>query len=125
MTRSDYVRFYSTGFAGILIAVALTCAAWAHDHNRPELNDWFASLRSGNGSCCDGSDQKGLDDPDWQATGDVDNPYKVRLPGSKEWTLVPKSAVVDGHNRAGHAVVWPIAGYMGVSIRCFMPGSMT
>jgi hypothetical protein len=28
-------------------------------------------------------------------------------------------------NRAGRTMVWPLRGYLGLTIRCFMPGSMT
>ena len=34
-------------------------------------------------------------------------------------------AVVAEPNRAGRTMVWPLYGYSGVTIRCFMPGSMT
>ena len=43
----------------------------------------------------------------------------------REWIPVPDEAVITEPNRIGRAMVWPIKGYLGVSIRCFMPGSMT
>ena len=49
--------------------------------------------------------------------------YRVRLDGA--WVDVPDEAVVTEPNRVGRAMVWPIKSYMGVTIRCFMPGSMT
>ena len=38
---------------------------------------------------------------------------------------VPDDAVITEPNRAGRTMVWPIRGYQGMTIRCFMPGSMT
>lgn len=50
----------------------------------------------------------------------------VRLEG--KWYDVPPEALVEGHNRAGHAVVWTyplwMGGEEGYAIRCFMPGTM-
>ena len=42
-----------------------------------------------------------------------------------EWHDVPDDAVITEPNRVGRTMVWPIRGYQGLSIRCFMPGSMT
>jgi len=33
--------------------------------------------------------------------------------------------VITEPNRAGRTMVWPLRGYLGTTIRCFMPGSMT
>jgi hypothetical protein len=38
---------------------------------------------------------------------------------------VPDDAVITEPNRVGRTMVWPIKGSLGISIRCFMPGSMT
>jgi hypothetical protein len=38
---------------------------------------------------------------------------------------VPDDAVITEPNRYGRTMVWPIKGALGISIRCFMPGSMT
>jgi hypothetical protein len=40
------------------------------------------------------------------------------------WVDVPDEAVLTGSNKAGETLVWPLWGYHGVSVRCFMPGSM-
>jgi len=50
-------------------------------------------------------------------------PYSVRLDG--EWIDVPDEAVITEPNRIGRTMVWPLRGYLGLTIRCFMPGSMT
>ena len=57
----------------------------AHDHNRPDLNGWFKSLKSpGHGYCCDGSDALSINDPDWENNG---GHYRVKLEG--QWIDVP------------------------------------
>jgi hypothetical protein len=43
----------------------------------------------------------------------------------EEWLDVPGDAVITELNRVGRAMVWPIRGYGGLTIRCFMPGSMS
>ena len=92
----------------------------AHDHSNPELNDWFKSLKSrGQVSCCDGSDYKGIADPDWRSQ---DGRYQVRLKG--EWRDVPESAVIDTPNKVGQAMVWPVEYGDELFIRCFMPGAL-
>ncbi|MGF6309971.1 hypothetical protein ABIB82_007323 [Bradyrhizobium sp. i1.8.4] len=84
------------------------------------LKEWFDSLRSGKGPCCSDADGSAVSDVDWESK---DGHYRVRLDGT--WIDVPDEAVVTEPNRAGRAMVWPIKSYMGVTIRCFMPGSMT
>lgn len=103
-----------------LVCVFVCVPALAHDHSRPELDGWFKGLRSkGWTPCCDGSDQQGLADPDWDIK---DGKYRVRLKG--EWHDVPDDAIVDGPNKAGHAMVWPVEYADGsLHVRCFMPGT--
>jgi len=110
----------------VLCMCLIGMAAQAHDHNRPELNEWFRSLHSKGGApCCDAGDfdtgsAKRLDDIDWDSK---DGHYRVRL--NDKWVDVPDSAVVPGANRSGAAMVWPF--YMDgelVGIRCFMPGAL-
>ena len=100
--------------------------------SNPELKAWFDSLRSGKGPCCSDADGSALSDSDWEARG---GRYRVRVPRWQEevagrpqemiWIDVPEEAVITEPNRVGRTMVWPIYGYQGVSIRCFMPGSMT
>jgi hypothetical protein len=92
----------------------------AHDHSRPELNRWFDSLKSGKGPCCSDADGYAVSDPDWESKS---GHYRVRIEG--EWYDVPDDAVITEPNRAGRTMVWPIKGWGGMTIRCFMPGSMT
>lgn len=86
----------------------------------PELHRWFESLRSGKGPCCSDADGTAVSDVDWET---ANGHYRVRLDG--EWVDVPDEAVITEPNRMGRTMVWPIRGYLGISIRCFMPGSMT
>lgn len=101
----------------LLIAVCVT--ARAHDHNRPGLTDWLKGLYSKNKAlCCDGYDTDVVDD--WETKG---SRYRVKFRG--QWYDVPDGAIVDGPNKDGSALLWMNRGYSGMSVRCFMPGSMT
>jgi hypothetical protein len=54
----------------IILPIDRISHARAHDHQRPQLNGWYASLRSGKGSCCNGTDAKRADDADWDTKDD-------------------------------------------------------
>lgn len=84
------------------------------------LKQWFDSLRSGKGPCCSDADGSAVSDVDWESKS---GRYRVRVDG--EWYDVPDDAVITEPNRVGRTMVWPIRGYQGLTIRCFMPGSMT
>lgn len=84
-----------------------------------ELKQWFDGLKSGKGPCCSDADGSAISDSDWEVKG---GHYRVKIDG--EWIPVPDEAVITEPNRAGKTMVWPIRGYLGVSIRCFMPGAM-
>jgi hypothetical protein len=84
------------------------------------LKAWFDSLKSGKGPCCSDADGYAVADPDWETRS---GHYRVRIEG--EWHDVPEDAVITEPNRAGRTMVWPIKGWGGMTIRCFMPGSMT
>ena len=103
----------------IILPIDRISHARAHDHQRPQLNGWYASLRSSKGSCCNGTDAKRVDDADWDTK---DDHYRVRIDG--EWVDVPKDAVADGPNRAGRTMVWPYYLHGHPKVCCFMPGSM-
>jgi hypothetical protein len=89
-------------------------------NSNPEIKAWFDSLRSGKGPCCSDADGSAVSDVDWESGN---GHYRVRIDG--EWIDVPDEAVITGPNRVGRTMVWPIRGYGGLTIRCFMPGSMT
>ncbi len=84
------------------------------------LKPWFDHLSSGKGLCCSMADGEAVADPDWQSK---DGHYQVRL--ENRWIDVPDDAVITEPNRAGRTMVWPIRFDRDISIRCFMPGSMT
>jgi hypothetical protein len=110
------------GFAVLLLGLACHLGH-ARDDGRyagSPLKPWFDSLRSGKGPCCSDADGSAVSDVDWESK---DGHYRVRLDG--EWLDVPEDAVITEPNRVGRTMVWPLRGYLGVSIRCFMPGSMT
>ena len=86
----------------------------------PEIKAWFDRLASRKGPCCSDADGTAVSDVDWETQG---GHYRVRLEGA--WIDVPEEAVITEPNRVGRTMVWPIRGYLGLTIRCFMPGSMT
>ncbi len=128
----------ATRLAGALALVALAAPfVQARDRGQfgntnADLKAWFDGLHSGKGPCCSDADGSALSDADWDSK---DGHYRVRLPrygtgleGQPQeivWVEVPDEAVIAEPNRVGRTMVWPIYGYMGVTIRCFMPGSMT
>jgi hypothetical protein len=104
----------------ILLIVGLSYAH-AHDAKRPDLDKWFDGLTSaGSGLCCHEREAKELDDSDWDMK---DAHYRVRLNGG--WIDVPEVAVVKEKNLVGRALVWVYAHGGTLTIRCFLPGTMT
>jgi hypothetical protein len=131
----DYLKI--AVMAAVVLLIALGCIfepriARARDPdgrfaNSP-LRPWFDSLKSGKGPCCSDADGTVVADPDWRSK---DGHYQVRLPsfsgvgeyeGKPEWIDVPDEAIITEPNRFGRTMVWPIRGYMGTTIRCFMVG---
>lgn len=117
----------------VLLTAFIVSCAHARDpdgiYANSPLHDWFNGLRSGKGLCCSFADRTSIADADWRAK---DGHYQVRLDVSTEvgktdmqWIDVPDDAVITEPNKVGRTMVWPVRGYQGVSIRCFMPGSMT
>ena len=107
----------------VLLVVISNEFARARDDGRysnSPLKPWFDSLRSLRGPCCSDADGLVVADPDWDSK---DGHYRVRLDG--QWIVVPDDAVITEPNRAGRTMVWPIRGSLGISIRCFIPGSMS
>jgi hypothetical protein len=111
------------GFAVLVLPLA-TYPGHARDpdgrYANSPLKEWFNSLRSGKGPCCSDADGTAVSDVDWEAGN---GHYRVRIEG--DWVNVPDEAVITEPNRVGRTMVWPIRGYGGLTIRCFMPGSMT
>ena len=109
--------------AALIVSAAMFAgSATARDDGRyaqSPLKSRFDSLRSGKGLCCSDADGSAVADVDWESK---DGHYRVRLDG--QWIDVPDDAVVTVPNRAGRTMVWPVQGASGISIRCFLPGSM-
>jgi hypothetical protein len=107
-----------------MLAAAAAYPAQARDpdgrYANSPLKQWFDSLKSGKGPCCSDADGTAVSDVDWESSN---GHYRVRLEG--EWVEVPDDAVITEANLVGRTMVWPIRGYGGLTIRCFMPGSMT
>lgn len=119
-----FKRPLATGLAALLVGLA-SHLGHARDRGQfananPELKAWFEGLKSGKGPCCSDADGTAVSDVDWESGN---GHYRVRLDG--EWIDVPDEAVILEPNRIGRTMVWPIRGYLGLTIRCFMPGSMT
>jgi hypothetical protein len=84
------------------------------------LKPWFDHLASGKGLCCSMADGESVADPDWESK---DGHYRVRL--ENNWIDVPDDALITEPNRAGRTMVWPMRFDDKITIRCFMPGSMS
>jgi hypothetical protein len=120
----------------LLMLLMLCGTALARDDGRYAaslLKPWFDTLKSSKGDlCCSSADGRVIEDADWESRG---GHYRVRIPASLGddykpseqmiWLDVPEDAVITEPNRAGRTMVWPLYGAIGVTIRCFMPGSMT
>jgi hypothetical protein len=120
---ADAPRKYWGVGAALCLALMLAASADARDDGRfagSPLKPWFDQLRSGKGLCCSDADGFAVSDPDWESK---EGHYRVRLDG--QWIDVPDDAVITEPNRYGRTMVWPLRGPLGISIRCFMPGSMT
>ena len=101
-----------------LTGLFLCAGAYAHDHNHPEMNDWFKSLHSKGGAwCCDGAD---AEIADYDLVGDH---YRVRI--GEEWVTVPEDAIVQGENKVGGARVWHYYADGHAKVRCFLPDALT
>jgi hypothetical protein len=111
------------GLSFVVLVAAFIGAAQARDDGRysqSPLKPWFDSLKSGKGPCCSDADGFAVSDPDWESRN---GHYVVRI--DNQWIDVPDDAVITEPNRVGRTMVWPIKGSLGISIRCFLPGSMT
>jgi hypothetical protein len=117
---SGRFRKFMIVVSAVMLPLMAAGSAGAHDHQHPELNHWYESLRSGKGPCCDGSEATRLDDADWESK---DGHYRVHI--GDEWVDVPNEAVVGGPNLDGRAMVWPYYEDGHPRARCFIPGSMS
>ena len=107
----------------LVLFLMLFCGpALARDDGRyanSPLGEWFDHLASGKGLCCSFADGYVVDDPDWESN---DGHYRVHI--EDEWVDVPDDAVINVPNKFGRTMLWPMRDGKGLTIRCFMPGSM-
>jgi hypothetical protein len=102
----------------VLFAILFCGPAFARDDGRysnSPLKEWFDRLASGKGLCCSFADGY----PDWKSSN---GHYQVRI--DSHWVDVPDNAVVTEPNKFGRTMVWPLRDGKGLTIRCFLPGSM-
>ena len=107
---------------GIAILALISTSVLARDDagkwaNNP-LHSWFDKLSAGKGPCCSVTDGIAIQDPDWRSH---EGHYQVHIYG--EWVDVPDDAVITEPNLDGRTWVWPIRGYLGTTIRCFLKGA--
>lgn len=117
-------RMLIAGVGGCIVILVLLLGvhfARARDDGRyanSPNKEWFEGLHSKSGAwCC--SEADGETNIDWRTK---DDHYQVMLLG--RWIDVPPDAVVEGQNKIGRAIVWPIYAHSGATVRCFMPGTM-
>jgi hypothetical protein len=112
----------------LLMIIMLPPRAHAHDHDRPDLTEWYQTLK-GKGLCCDGSqtEVRHLSEVQWRTS---DGHYQVYInqfmdnSGEFMWVDVPDDAVIKEPNKDGRPTVWPIWG-IKPNVRCFMPGMLS
>ena len=116
---------------GVFLLLMTTPIALAGgDWKNSPLHTWFEGLASKKGSCCSAADGQTLTDAQWDVK---DNHYRVFL--DRQWIVIADDAVVEGPNRYGSAVVWPIrrwaidertgrVGEESMYICCFLPAAM-
>ena len=118
----DYPEPEATMNRLVLFAMLFCGSAFARDDGRysnSPLKEWFDRLASGRGLCCSFADGYVVEDPDWKSSN---GHYQVRI--ENEWVDVPDDAVITQPNKFGRTMVWPLRDGKGLTIRCFLPGSM-
>lgn len=117
MARKSTALILALILAGTLPALGRWRAEYAAVS--PELQKWFNSLRSPQGTaCCDVSDGHRIDDADVDTAG---GHYRVRLGGI--WHKVDPERVLTIPNRLGQPVVWFLGTEQDPRITCFLPGA--
>jgi hypothetical protein len=116
--RSLILVVFLVGFHSVSIARDVD---GKYAQGNPGIHAWMEGLRSGKGPCCSDADGTAISDVDWKTTGDPARPYKVFIDDA--WVPVEATAVITEPNKIGKTMVWPIRGYQGTTVRCFMPGS--
>lgn len=109
----------------VLLAALLASPVLAHFHgDHQELNAWVSQLQSRKHvRCCSLDDGTLLSEPDWETQNKPFSHFRVHI--EDKWVDVPDDTLVDGANRADHALVWINHLNGEPYVRCFMPGTMT
>ena len=132
-------RWLALAILSVLVMIALLFSVKispARDldgsHADSPLKPWFNNLASKKGLCCSVADGHAIEDADWESK---DGHYRVHIPpiigddyvpmGDPIWVDVPDDAVVTTPNLVGRTMIWPMYLDGHISVRCFMPGSMT
>jgi len=108
----------------IVAAILASTLAIAHEEMGPRIDAWAKGLRNASGEpCCATADAWKPVEVTWDMGA---GRYRVMLDG--EWIDVPDSAVLNGPNPAGFAMVWTYlsndaSGHARKIIRCFIPGT--
>ncbi|MCS3690969.1 hypothetical protein ABIF26_006476 [Bradyrhizobium elkanii] len=129
-------------FRGLLFVAFFTFAfvslAYGHDHNHPELDDWYASLMqpdAPHASCCGKADAYWCDDyyaRDGRAFCKItdDRPdaplNRPHIPLGTEIEIPPNKLKWDRANPTGHAVIFVRGGAWGpglFTVFCFVQGT--
>lgn len=121
-------------FAASMFAFGLALRAHGRDltgkwaQADPALKQWFSGLESKQGAnCCSSADGIRIDDAEWKRSDKPGFPFQVVIDG--EWRDVPENSVVQGPNKVGYAMVWPVYAYRAdgklyfSGMRCFLPGT--
>src|ERR1700722_14441808 len=86
-----------------LMLFLLSLVAHAHIHDRPDLDAWVNGLTNKQGGqCCDHTEARRVEDPDYEGLPDGSGGYRVMIDG--DWLQVPESRVIHQPNRYGPAL---------------------
>ena len=121
------IRWIMIGAVLFVSAMFIVVAAFAHDHNHPELDAWYGSLMQPDNpavSCCGLADAYWCDDyyaRDGKAfckiTDDRDLSYRPNVPVGTEIEIPERKLKWDRGNPTGHSVVFLSS---GGSVLCFV-----
>ena len=104
-------------------SVSWVGCAWAHIHDRPDLDAWFQTLVNGWGNpCCEFNEAIDIADANWD-TAVVDGKSHYRILLKSEWVVIDEESVVNQPNKAGTALAWVTYTNGKPWVKCFLPGA--
>ncbi len=127
-----WLTLLAASFIALIILFLYTIPVRAHDHDHPELDQWYAGLMQPDNpsvSCCGKADAYWCDDyyaRDGKAyckiTDDRTVPGRPHIPVGTEFEIPPYKLKWDRSNPTGHAVIFVnTSGH----VWCFVQGSLT